>query len=171
MRIGLDIGSTTVKTVLLGSDGSVLFARYRRHGTRAAEQAGQLLAEMLESYPQLENVPLAITGSAGMGLAEKLGVPFIQEVHATRICCEKRFAISTGKRPDVVIELGGEDSKIIFLDNAGSDARMNGSCAGGTGAFIDQMAALLGVASDELDAMAERAERTYTIASRCGVFA
>ena len=108
---------------------------------------------------------LAISGSAGMGLAEGCGVPFVQEVFATRVAA-KRLA----PEADVVIELGGEDAKILFL-SGGTEVRMNGSCAGGTGAFIDQMATLLKMSPEELNEAASHAKKTYTIASRCGVFA
>ena len=108
---------------------------------------------------------LSISGSAGMGLADACGVPFVQEVFATRVAA-KRYAPDA----DVVIELGGEDAKILFL-TGGTEVRMNGSCAGGTGAFIDQMATLLKMTPDEMNEAARHAEKTYTIASRCGVFA
>ena len=108
---------------------------------------------------------LAISGSAGMGMAEGIGVPFVQEVFATRVAAN-RLAPGT----DCIIELGGEDAKILFLTGA-MEVRMNGSCAGGTGAFIDQMATLLKLSAEELNTAAQKAEKTYTIASRCGVFA
>ena len=106
-----------------------------------------------------------ISGSAGMGLADRCSIPFVQEVYATRVATKK---IIPGC--DVVIELGGEDAKILFF-NQGMEVRMNGSCAGGTGAFIDQMSSLLHVKIEEFDELAQKATRTYTIASRCGVFA
>ena len=110
-------------------------------------------------------VSVAVSGSAGLGLANACGLPFVQEVYATSKIVEKQ-------EPDArcVIELGGEDAKIIFFDG-GVDERMNGSCAGGTGAFIDQMATLLDVSVDELDRLSLEAEKIYPIASRCGVFA
>jgi hypothetical protein len=120
---------------------------------------------MAREYVPGGRAQFAISGSAGMGMAESVGVPFVQEVFATRVAANRLMPGT-----DVVIELGGEDAKILFLTN-GTEVRMNGSCAGGTGAFIDQMATLLKMSADEMDAAAQSAERTYTIASRCGVFA
>lgn len=108
---------------------------------------------------------IAVSGSAGMGLAESLGLPFVQEVYATRVAVNRLLPGT-----DVVIELGGEDAKILFLQG-GLEVRMNGSCAGGTGAFIDQMATLLNITPDEMNELAKAYEKIYTIASRCGVFA
>ena len=124
-----------------------------------------MLDRIRERFPEAARAGLCISGSAGMGLAEDLGIPFVQEVYATRTAVKKY-------RPgaDVVIELGGEDAKILFLSGA-MEVRMNGSCAGGTGAFIDQMATLLGLTPGELDTLARESGRTYSIASRCGVFA
>ena len=165
MRVGLDIGSTTIKCVVLGEHDELLYSTYERHYSHILEKAQELLrridAEQLHGCKAL----LSISGSAGMGLADSCGVPFVQEVFSTRVAV-KRFMPKT----DCVIELGGEDAKILFLTN-GTEVRMNGSCAGGTGAFIDQMATLLKMSADEMNKAAEQAQRTYTIASRCGVFA
>ena len=132
-----------------------------RNGDFDTELLRRIDAEQLHGQKAL----LSISGSAGMGLADSCGVPFVQEVFSTRVAV-KRFVPAT----DCVIELGGEDAKILFLTN-GTEVRMNGSCAGGTGAFIDQMATLLKMGADEMNKAAENAQRTYTIASRCGVFA
>lgn len=113
----------------------------------------------------VEEIPLAFTGSAGMGIADGCSFPFYQEVYAIRETT-KRFYPEI----DSIIELGGEDAKILFLNN-GVEVRMNGTCAGGTGAFIDQMANLLNVRTEDVNELAKKHERTYTIASRCGVFA
>ena len=164
MRVGLDIGSTTIKCVVLNDAGEVIFDTYERHGSHITEKAKEIL-ERVHGQLGGRTAYLAISGSAGMGLAESCGVPFVQEVFATRVAA-KRLAPST----DVIIELGGEDAKILFL-TGGTEVRMNGSCAGGTGAFIDQMATLLKMSPEELNAAAATAKRTYTIASRCGVFA
>ena len=165
MRVGLDMGSTTIKCVVLDDRDQVAFDTYERHGSHIVEKARELLRRV--DKEQLGGRPayLAISGSAGMGLAEGCGVPFVQEVFATRVAA-KRLAPAA----DVVIELGGEDAKILFL-TGGTEVRMNGSCAGGTGAFIDQMATLLKMTPEELNAAAAGAQKTYTIASRCGVFA
>ena len=164
MRVGLDIGSTTIKCVVLNDADEVIFDTYERHGSHITEKAKEIL-ERVHGQLGGRTAYLAISGSAGMGLAESCGVPFVQEVFATRVAA-KRLAPST----DVIIELGGEDAKILFL-TGGTEVRMNGSCAGGTGAFIDQMATLLKMSPEELNAAAATAKRTYTIASRCGVFA
>ena len=165
MRVGLDIGSTTIKCVVLDAADKILYSTYERHYSHILEKSEELLRRVAAQFAGQTRVELAISGSAGMGMAESVGVPFVQEVFATRVAAG-RLAPGT----DVIIELGGEDAKILFL-TGGMEVRMNGSCAGGTGAFIDQMATLLKLQADEMDAAAQTAEKTYTIASRCGVFA
>ena len=163
MRVGLDIGSTTIKCVVLDETGAIHCSTYERHFSHIVEKSEELLRRIAEQFGDCAE--LAISGSAGMGMADSVGVPFVQEVFATRVAAN-RLAPGT----DCIIELGGEDAKILFL-TGGSEVRMNGSCAGGTGAFIDQMATLLKMSADEMDEAAKQAEKTYTIASRCGVFA
>ena len=163
MRVGLDVGSTTIKCVVLDEDGQLLYSTYQRHFSHITEKTGELLSAVAERFPG--KALFAVSGSAGMGMAEDADLPFVQEVFATRVAA-KRLAPGT----DCIIELGGEDAKILFLTN-GLEVRMNGSCAGGTGAFIDQMATLLRMTPEEMDTAAASAEKTYTIASRCGVFA
>ena len=165
IRIGLGIGSTTLKCVILNASGELLYKDYRRHFSRIAENAAAMLGEIAAAFPNERECELVVSGSAGMGIAETLGLPFVQEVYATRTAVRHYLPDC-----DVVIELGGEDAKILFL---GEDAevRMNGSCAGGTGAFIDQMATLLSITPDEMNYLAQSSRQTYTIASRCGVFA
>ena len=165
MRVGLDVGSTTIKCVVLDDDEKIIYSTYERHYSHILEKSEELLRRTAQQYVPHGRALLSISGSAGMGMAEGVSVPFVQEVFATRVAVN-RLVPGT----DVVVELGGEDAKILFLTN-GLEVRMNGSCAGGTGAFIDQMATLLKMTADELDAAAQRAEKTYTIASRCGVFA
>ena len=165
MKIGLDIGSTTIKCVILNDQEQVIHKSYQRHYSQITEKTTELLQGLLQARPELRQARLAISGSAGMGLADSCGIPFVQEVFGTRIAANR---LTPGA--DVIIELGGEDAKILFL-TGGLEVRMNGSCAGGTGAFMDQMATLLEVSLDELNALAEKAEQVYTIASRCGVFA
>ncbi len=162
--IGIDVGSTTVKTVLLNEHKYVISASYQRHYSKVRETVCEKLTELAGLYPDAA-LKVSITGSAGLGLAQAAKLPFVQEVHAAFLAVKERYPAA-----DVVIELGGEDAKIIFL-TGGVEQRMNGSCAGGTGAFIDQMATLLDVTADQLDAMALNAEKVYPIASRCGVFA
>jgi predicted CoA-substrate-specific enzyme activase len=165
MRIGLDLGSTTIKAAVLDDAGEMIFQKYARHYSLVSAKVIELLEEIERSFPGEETVRLSISGSAGLGIAQKSGISFVQEVYATKLACARQAPDA-----DVAIELGGEDAKILFLSGQ-PDARMNGSCAGGTGAFIDQMAALLGVSAGELNEMAKAHERVYTIASRCGVFA
>ncbi len=165
-RLGIDIGSTTAKIVLLNSDGAVLFSGYRRHN---AETIATLLSLLRDAKEKLGDVRVEflVTGSAGMGIAETYALPFIQEVVASAEVIHQQY-------PDVrtLIDIGGEDAKIIFFDEQyRPDMRMNGSCAGGTGAFIDEMATLLGVPVSDLDNLASRYTTIYPMASRCGVFA
>ena len=165
MKIGLDIGSTTIKCVVLDQREQMIFQSYQRHYSQITESTVDLLRRLQAMYPDLKSAKLAISGSAGMGLAENCGIPFVQEVFGTRIAADRLLPSA-----DVIIELGGEDAKILFL-TGGLEVRMNGSCAGGTGAFLDQMATLLEISLEEMDGMAGRAEKEYLIASRCGVFA
>ena len=161
--LGIDIGSTTVKLVAV-KDGEIVYKRYERHFSKVREKACEMLEDARGTIGG-ETLRAAITGSAGLGVAKASGVDFVQEVFATR------KAVGVFVPPaDVVIELGGEDAKIVFLTGQ-LEERMNGSCAGGTGAFVDQMAVLLDVTPAELDDLSRGAERIYTIASRCGVFA
>ena len=161
--LGIDIGSTTTKLILLNGDTPV-YDRYQRHLSRVRQTTLEMLRQMQKEVP-VDRLSVTVSGSAGMGLAKAASLPFIQEVYATGEVVH-RYAPDTG----VVIELGGEDAKVIFFDG-GMDERMNGSCAGGTGAFIDQMAVLLNMTADEMDLESLKATRIYPIASRCGVFA
>lgn len=165
MKLGLDIGSTTIKCVVLDNDNKLIYSTYERHYSQITDKTAEILNTVRSKIDGVEDAYVAMSGSAGMGVAQACGIDFIQEVYATRIAANT-FLPGT----DVVIELGGEDAKILFLTN-GLEVRMNGTCAGGTGAFIDQMATLLNVPLEELDDLAKKHERTYTIASRCGVFA
>ena len=162
--LGIDVGSTTVKTVITDEGGNIIYSKYQRHLSKVKETVTDQLNMIRGEYPG-ESFTVCITGSAGLGLANSAGIPFVQEVHAAFLAVKK-------KQPDAdaVIELGGEDAKIIFL-TGGVEQRMNGSCSGGTGAFIDQMATLLGITADELDELSLHAQKVYPIASRCGVFA
>ncbi len=163
LSLGIDVGSTTVKVVLLEGE-EILYQEYQRHMSQVRQKTLELLQQ---AAPFIGDRPftVALSGSAGLGLAESVGIPFVQEVFATGEVV-KRLEPDTS----AVIELGGEDAKIIFFDG-GMEERMNGSCAGGTGAFIDQMATLLNVTVDEMDKLSLRHTRIYPIASRCGVFA
>ena len=164
LRIGIDIGSTTVKVVVLDETNKLLFRSYERHYSKTRERACETL-HSIESMLLGQQVRLVITGSAGLGVAKAAGLDFVQEVYATAAAVNTYIPGT-----DAVIELGGEDAKIIFFGGA-LEERMNGSCAGGTGAFIDQMATLLNVTVDEMDELSLKHEKIYPIASRCGVFA
>ncbi len=164
--IGLDVGSTTIKCVVLSDADQIVYQTYERHFSQITAKTVEMLRAVAERFPAEREWRLAIAGSAGMGMAEFAKVPFVQEVYAAKLAAE-RNAPGT----DCIIELGGEDAKILFVSNGGMEARMNGTCAGGTGAFIDQMATLLDVDAADMDALAGQHERVYTIASRCGVFA
>ncbi|OZG59046.1 2-hydroxyglutaryl-CoA dehydratase [Bifidobacterium tissieri] len=187
IRIGLDIGSTTVKAVVLDKDGvqteenggdesplaapgqHILYADYRRHHANVRATVAELLTDIHHHLEELgrgdEPVRLSITGSGGLGLADNLHVPFAQEVIAETVAIDAKYP-----QADVIIELGGEDAKVTYLKPT-PEQRMNGSCAGGTGAFIDQMATLLDTDATGLNNMAKNYETLYPIASRCGVFA
>lgn len=163
-RIGIDVGSTTMKLVVLDDEGTLIYSDYQRHYSDVMERGKLMLSELMDKLGDLE-CEAAISGSAGMGLSVTSEIPFVQEVYATRKAAGKYLPDT-----DTIIELGGEDAKILFL-TGGLEVRMNGTCAGGTGAFIDQMATLLGIERDDLGKIAEDATEIYTIASRCGVFA
>lgn len=164
LRVGIDIGSTTVKVVVLDEQNQVLFRSYERHYSKTRERACETL-HSIENMLRGKEVKLVITGSAGLGVAKAAGLDFVQEVYATAAAVNTYIPDT-----DAVIELGGEDAKIIFFGGA-LEERMNGSCAGGTGAFIDQMATLMNVTVNELDELSLKHEKIYPIASRCGVFA
>jgi predicted CoA-substrate-specific enzyme activase len=163
-RLGIDVGSTTIKLAVLDSCGTLLDLRYSRHYADLLSTLQKLLSEL---HDRFENTPVAVTvtGSGGLSLSKRLNLPFVQEVIAGSKAIERY-------NPDVktIIELGGEDAKLTFLEN-GADQRMNGICAGGTGSFIDQMAALLKTDAAGLNELAKNAGAVYPIAARCGVFA
>ncbi len=163
-KLGIDIGSTTLKAVIADENGNILFSEYKRHLSKIPETAASVLANAEKAIGD-EKVSVCLSGSAGMGVSESLDLPFIQEVYAEKTAVSKFYPAT-----DAVIELGGEDAKIIFMTN-GFEMRMNGTCAGGTGAFIDQMATLMKVTPDELNELAKSHTKVCTIASRCGVFA
>ena len=161
-NLGIDVGSTTVKACLMDEEGNILYSSYVRHFSRVREC---VLKELEKIRPIATAFRVCITGSAGLGIAQRGKIPFVQEVQAAFGAIRKLYPDT-----DVAVELGGEDAKIIFV-TGGTEQRMNGSCAGGTGAFIDQMATLLNLSVQEMDELALKAERVYPIASRCGVFA
>jgi len=168
LRMGIDIGSTTAKVVVLSETAELLFSSYRRHNAETVQALQETLAEAREKIGNAD-VDVLITGSAGMGVCERYSLPFIQEVIASAEVVRQLY-------PEVktLIDIGGEDAKMIFFKDANAgmpDIRMNGSCAGGTGAFIDEMSSLLNVPVTELDSLASQHTMIYPMASRCGVFA
>ena len=163
-RIGLDIGSTTVKVAVLDGENRLVYSDYRRHLSDIRSALSQLLEECRKELGERKAV-VSMTGSGGLSLAKRLNIQFVQEV----VACAK--AVKTLlPETDVAIELGGEDAKITYF-TGGMEQRMNGSCAGGTGAFLDQMAVLLDTDATGLNEYAKRHNIIYPIASRCGVFA
>ena len=139
LRIGLDVGSTTIKCVVLNEQDEIIYSCYDRHYSLITQKTRELLSRLDEEVVHGQSVRLSISGSAGMGLALGSHIPFVQEVYATKVAADLLLPGT-----DAIIELGGEDAKILFLKGT-LEVRMNGSCAGGTGAFIDQMATLLSI--------------------------
>lgn len=164
LHLGLDVGSTTAKLIAIDQDGSIVYQKYTRHFSDVKNTSLQMLSELHNLYKDV-SVTITIAGSAGLSLAKHLQIPFIQEVIACTEAVERKIP-----ETDVVIELGGEDAKIIYFTN-GLEQRMNAACAGGTGAFIDQIAALLQTDAAGLNELAKDYTTIYPIASRCGVFA
>ena len=164
LHVGLDVGSTTVKIIVMDKNKNTIYKNYQRHFSDTKNTVCNVLEKLLLQYPNNE-FTLALTGSGAMSAAKFLGVDFIQEVVSCKRAVEKYIP-----KTDVVIELGGEDAKIIYFDQS-IEQRMNGTCAGGTGAFIDQMASLLHTDTQGLNELAKNYKTIYPIASRCGVFA
>ena len=163
-RIGIDAGSKTIKVVVLGEDGRLLHSIYRRHRTDIKTTLAEALHDLVWRHGDIRGT-VGVTGSAGIGLAEMLGLPFTQEVVATTRAVQDAYP-----QADAIIELGGEDAKIVYL-TGGLEQRMNATCAGGTGGFIDTIAFMLGTNAKNISALALGANRIYPIASRCAVFA
>lgn len=165
IKVGIDIGSTTAKAIAINDEGEIVFSQYQRHNARTREVILALLNELEAKTGDVE-ASISITGSIGLGIAEKCGISFVQEVVAATRAIQK-----THPETSTMIDIGGEDAKIVFFkDSAATDLRMNGNCAGGTGAFIDQMAIILGTDTGEMNRLAMDATRIYPMASRCGVF-
>lgn len=165
VRIGLDIGSTTAKIVVINENNELCFSSYKRHNANVNEVVLELLEEILKKIGNQE-VSIKLTGSVGFGFTERHNLPFVQEVVGAAKVVELLY-----KQTNTMIDIGGEDAKVVFFkDGKTSDLRMNGNCAGGTGAFIDQMSILLGLTPEELNNLALNATKIYPIASRCGVF-
>ncbi len=166
LYIGLDVGSTTAKIVVVNEKKQTVYSKYERHNARVGELVSRYSNEI---YGLTGNVParICVTGSVGMASAEQLQAEFVQEVVAASI-----YARHAHPEAKALIDIGGEDAKVIFFkDNGGMELRMNGNCAGGTGAFIDQMSVLMGVDNQHMSALAMNATHIYPMAARCGVFA
>ena len=167
LNIGIDIGSTTAKAIVTDDSGNIIYSNYTRHKAQIIETIVLMLQEIKHLFPEQSHVKICFTGSAGMGIAEQHNFPFVQEVIASSEVIKYSYP-----KTHTLIDIGGEDAKIIFFEkNKSPDIRMNGSCAGGTGAFIDQIASLLNIEPDQLDQLAKESTQIYPIASRCGVFA
>mgnify|MGYP003309458326 CR=1 FL=1 len=164
VHIGMDVGSTTVKIAVMNEELEIIETSYERHYSDTKNTVCKVLEDLAERYKENE-FTIALTGSGAMSTAKFLDVPFIQEVVACKRAVEKYIP-----QTDVVIELGGEDAKIIYFGKS-IEQRMNGTCAGGTGAFLDQMASLLNTDTNGLNELAKGYQTIYPIASRCGVFA
>ncbi|MCH3959001.1 MAG: acyl-CoA dehydratase activase-related protein [Selenomonas sp.] len=164
LNVGIDVGSTTIKLVVLDHEKNILYKNYARHFSEIGNALQENLTH-LKSIVGEQKFSFALTGSAGMGIAQRIGLPFVQEVIACAAAVKQLIP-----QTDTVVELGGEDAKITYFGDA-PEQRMNGVCAGGTGSFIDHMASLLSTDAPGLDELAARGRQIYTIASRCGVFA
>ncbi len=169
-HIGLDVGSTTAKIAVIDEQGNLVYNRYERHNAQVSELTTNYLGELKETLRTQGNdilVNLCVTGSVGMATAEQFRADFIQEVVAASI-----YARNAHPEAKALIDIGGEDAKVVFFkDNGSTELRMNGNCAGGTGAFIDQMSVLMGIDNQQMSQLAMQAQHVYPMAARCGVFA
>ncbi|MFC2296342.1 MAG: BadF/BadG/BcrA/BcrD ATPase family protein, partial [Prevotella sp.] len=164
-RAGLDVGSTTAKITVLDDSGGLIFSRYERHNARVNELVVSYLDE-IEQHLGPVSLRLCATGSVGMSAAEQMKAEFVQEVVAATVFARHRYP-----EAKALIDIGGEDAKVVFFNGQSMELRMNGNCAGGTGAFIDQMAVLMGCTNSEMNDKAMTSPRLYPMAARCGVFA
>jgi len=165
LRLGLDVGSTTAKVVVLDEQGQLVFSRYERHNARVRELVDSYLQQLMQQVGD-EPVALCVTGSVGMATAHQLQAEFVQEVVAATSCARERYP-----QARALIDIGGEDAKVVFFNEHTTELRMNGNCAGGTGAFLDQMAVLMGIDNGQMSDLALQSTHLYPIAARCGVFA
>lgn len=164
-RIGLDVGSTTAKIAVIDESESLIYSRYERHNAKVGQLVSSYFDDILSRFGDFP-ASICVTGSVGMHTAGQLGTGFVQEVVAATV-----YARKIHPEAKVLIDIGGEDAKVVFSGGKNIELRMNGNCAGGTGAFIDQMAVLMGTTNGEMNDMAMRAERVHPMAARCGVFA
>ena len=164
--MGLDVGSTTAKIAVMDDEGKLVYSKYERHNARVSELVSRYFDEIQQLVGVDAQVSLCVTGSVGMATAEQLGAEFVQEVVAASI-----YAKNAHPEAKALIDIGGEDAKVIFFHGGKMELRMNGNCAGGTGAFIDQMSVLMGVDNQKMSQLAMQATHVYPMAARCGVFA
>ena len=164
--IGLDVGSTTAKITVIDESNQIIYSKYERHNARVGELVGRYFDEIQTLIGEDAKVGICVTGSVGMATAEQLHAEFVQEVVAASI-----YAKNAHPEAKALIDIGGEDAKVIFFHNGKMELRMNGNCAGGTGAFIDQMSVLMGVDNQKMSELAMKAQHVYPMAARCGVFA
>lgn len=164
-RIGLDVGSTTAKVAVLDPNDKLVYARYERHNAKVKEFVSSYFKEIGQKFPGAR-VALCVTGSVGMSTAEDLGAVFVQEVVAATVFARNRYP-----EAKALIDIGGEDAKVVFFNGKTTELRMNGNCAGGTGAFIDQMSVLMGCDNQKMSDLALQSTHLYPMAARCGVFA
>ncbi len=164
-RIGLDVGSTTAKVAVLDPDDKLVYSRYERHNAKVKELVGSYLNEINQKFPGAR-VGICVTGSVGMSTAEQLGAEFVQEVVAATVFARTRYP-----EAKALIDIGGEDAKVVFFNGKATELRMNGNCAGGTGAFIDQISVLMGCDNQKMNDLALQSTHLYPMAARCGVFA
>lgn len=164
-RGGLDVGSTTAKMVVIDAQDNIVYSRYERHNAKVKELVSTYLDEIGQKLPNI-HMSLCVTGSVGMSTAETLNAEFVQEVVAATVFARNRFP-----QAKALIDIGGEDAKVVFFNGKGTELRMNGNCAGGTGAFIDQMSVLMGCDNQQMNDLALQSTHLYPMAARCGVFA
>ena len=164
-RIGLDVGSTTAKIALLDSDGNLVYSCYERHHAKVSELVNRYFKEIEDKFGNI-TCSICVTGSVGMATADELRAEFVQEVVASTV-----YARNVHPEAKALIDIGGEDAKVVFFNGKQTELRMNGNCAGGTGAFIDQMSVLMGVSNQQMNDLALKATHVYPMAARCGVFA
>lgn len=165
LRIGLDVGSMTAKIAVLDDNDKLVYSKYARHHAKVGQLVTNYLQEIQHQFGDKEAV-ICVTGSVGMATAEQLKAEFVQEVVAATV-----YAKHVHPEAKALIDIGGEDAKVVFFNKQGMELRMNGNCAGGTGAFLDQMAVLMGIDNQQMNDLALKASHVYPMAARCGVFA
>lgn len=166
LNIGLDVGSTTAKIVVFDENHNLVYSQYKRHNAKVGEIVRSYLEDLISKFGSDAKASISVTGSVGMAVAQQLEADFLQEVVAATV-----YTRHDHPEAKILIDIGGEDAKVVFFNGKNTELRMNGNCAGGTGAFIDQMSMLMGVSNKELSDLAMRSTQVYPIAARCGVFA